>query len=124
MDHVLDTERIIEPINNSEVIALAASHHEKFDGTGYHKGIKGYAMREDQPIVSSVDIFSSLLSKREYKEALSYDEALKILGYEIAEGKADPAVMELYTTNRDIITKAQQAGEEMYNNIEARILGK
>lgn len=58
----------------AELIAL--THHEKWDGTGYPKGLKG----EDIPLVGRIcglcDVFDALTTKRPYKEAWSIDETI------------------------------------------------
>jgi putative two-component system response regulator len=55
---------------------IAMTHHERWDGTGYPKGLKG----EDIPIVGRIasvcDVFDALLSERPYKQAMSLDDAL------------------------------------------------
>ncbi|MCF6339146.1 MAG: HD-GYP domain-containing protein [Sulfurimonas sp.] len=54
-------------------------HHEKHDGSGYPRGIKGENIPLITRIFSIIDVFDALTSKRPYKEAFSYDKAIKIL---------------------------------------------
>lgn len=54
-------------------------HHERFDGSGYMKGLKGDAIPLNARIFAIVDVFDALTSKRAYKEALSFDDARVML---------------------------------------------
>lgn len=58
---------------------VVAGHHEKWDGTGYPRGLAG----EDIPLVARIfaiaDVFDALCSKRPYKEPLSFDAALTVI---------------------------------------------
>lgn len=92
-------------------------HHEKFDGSGYLKGLKGEAIPLNARIFAIADVFDALISVRPYKKAFSFDEAMRIL----QEGRGshfDPRLLdvfagiasELYTT---INGQEDQAVEEM-----------
>src|SRR5205085_6724816 len=58
---------------------IALTHHEKWDGTGYHRGLKG----EEIPLVGRIttiaDVFDALTSVRPYKKAWPVEEAVKFL---------------------------------------------
>jgi putative nucleotidyltransferase with HDIG domain len=54
-------------------------HHEKFDGSGYLKGLAGEAIPVNARIFAIVDVFDALTSKRPYKEAFPLAEAMAIL---------------------------------------------
>jgi len=60
-------------------INVAHYHHEKWDGSGYPKGLKGVEIPIEARIMALADVFDALVSKRCYKEALSFDEAFKII---------------------------------------------
>lgn len=74
---------------------IALTHHEKWDGSGYPKGLKG----EKIPLVGRIcglcDVFDALTSVRPYKEAWSWDDALE----EIKKGSGshfDPAIVDCF----------------------------
>ena len=79
---------------------IAHTHHEKFDGTGYPRGLAG----EDIPlfgrIVAVADVFDALTSERPYKKAWSVEQAMQLL----TDGKGrhfDPACVNAFFTDRD-----------------------
>lgn len=54
-------------------------HHEKFDGTGYGRGLKGEDIPLNARIFAIVDVFDALTSRRPYKEPMALDVALGII---------------------------------------------
>jgi putative two-component system response regulator len=55
---------------------IALGHHEKFDGTGYPKGLKGESIPLAARICAIADVFDALTSERAYKKAWSIEQAL------------------------------------------------
>lgn len=58
---------------------IALTHHERWDGTGYPKGLKGDAIPLFGRIVNVADVFDALMSKRVYKEPFSLDKTIQIM---------------------------------------------
>jgi len=58
---------------------VAHYHHEKVNGTGYPKGLKGEEIPVEARIMALADVFDALVSKRCYKEAFSFDKAFGII---------------------------------------------
>ncbi len=56
---------------------VAMYHHEKWDGSGYPKGLKGEEIPESARIVAIADVFDALTMKRPYKDAWPVDKAFK-----------------------------------------------
>jgi len=58
---------------------IALSHHEKYDGSGYPKGLKSEEISIYGRIVAVADVFDALTSERPYKKAWSDEDAVKLL---------------------------------------------
>ena len=58
---------------------IAASHHEKWDGSGYPQGLKGDAIPLSARLMALADVYDALISKRVYKPAFDHDKAKSII---------------------------------------------
>ncbi|HEX4145672.1 MAG TPA: HD domain-containing phosphohydrolase [Pirellulales bacterium] len=59
---------------------IAQNHHERWDGTGYPRGLKGTAIPESARIVAIIDVYDALTHDRVYRPALAEGEVFEILG--------------------------------------------
>jgi putative two-component system response regulator len=74
---------------------FASSHHEKWDGTGYHRGLKEDEIPLLGRIMAIADVYDALVSDRSYKKAFSHEDAVKIILEE--KGKYfDPVLVDLF----------------------------
>ena len=79
-----------------ESIEMAQYHHEKWDGTGYPRGVKGDEIPISARIMAVADVFDALVAERVYKAAFPYEKAMEIITG--GAGKAfDPDVVEAFT---------------------------
>lgn len=58
---------------------VAHYHHEKWNGTGYPEGLSGQDIPIEARIMALADVFDALVSKRCYKDSMSYDKAFQII---------------------------------------------
>ena len=58
---------------------VAHYHHERWDGSGYPEGLKGQEIPLEARIMAIADVYDALVSKRFYKEKLSFEEADEII---------------------------------------------
>lgn len=79
---------------------IAHEHHEKWDGTGYPRGLKGEDIHPFARIVGLADVFDALTHKRVYKEAWDVEDAAQ---YIIDNGGTffDPYLVGLFEANLD-----------------------
>ena len=72
-------ENLLRGIEPDEMVAIARNmanfHHERWDGTGYPRGLKGETIPLEARIVAIADVYDALVSFRSYKLAMSYAEA-------------------------------------------------
>ncbi|WP_170299820.1 HD domain-containing phosphohydrolase [Desulfobacter hydrogenophilus] len=74
---------------------IALTHHERWDGTGYPKGIAGDKTPISGRLMAVADVYDALINKRVYKEAFSHDKAKEII-LEWREKNFDPRVVDAF----------------------------
>jgi hypothetical protein len=99
--HVVHTFSFLETIpwgrKYGAIPVIAGSHHEKLDGTGYPRGLKGAEIRVESRMMMIADIFDALTaSDRPYKKAVPVEKALGILNEEVKHGKCDADLYKLF----------------------------
>ena len=80
--HAEEGHRLVRG-SSSSILDMAAtialSHQEKWDGTGYPRGLKGEAIPIEGRIVAVADVFDALTSDRVYRKAFSVEEAIQMM---------------------------------------------
>lgn len=85
---------------------VALYHHEKWDGSGYPKGLKREGIPLSARIVAIADVYDALTSERPYKQAWSEERALELLTRE--SGKHfDPQLVSLFMQCMSKVRKIQ-----------------
>lgn len=79
---------------------IAYEHHEKWDGTGYPRGLKGEEIHIYSRVVAIADVFDALTHKRVYKEAWSTKDAVEYI-VENSGTHFDPYLVKLFEENVD-----------------------
>ncbi len=79
---------------------IAHEHHEKWNGKGYPRGLKGTEIHIYGRIVALTDVFDALTHKRKYKEAWGIDEAVKYI-IEHRETQFDPEIIDIFQAHLD-----------------------
>jgi len=91
---ILNVEGIDEMARN-----IAYHHHERWDGSGYLRGLVGEAIPLEARIVAVADVFDALLSKRIYKDALPFDQAFDLI-VRASGSHFDPRVVDAFEKSR------------------------
>ncbi|SDS67642.1 putative two-component system response regulator [Halopseudomonas sabulinigri] len=90
---------------------IALSHHEKWDGTGYPKGLSGEDIPVEGRIVAIADVFDALTSQRPYKEAWPVQKAVELIRSE--RGKHfDPELVDCFLSQLDAIVEIKERWAE------------
>jgi len=82
-----------ELLQKAEIIAL--THHEKYDGSGYPKGLSGDQIPVEGRITAIADVFDALISKRPYKPPFPIDKSIDIIKGGVGK-HFDPQVAEAF----------------------------
>ena len=92
-------EKYLTDIVDHELLMYAEMmslyHHERYDGTGYPRGIEGETIPLCARIMTVADVFDALMSKRQYKDSFSLEKAVEIM----KEGSGtmfDPEIIECF----------------------------
>ena len=89
------------PHNMPDIAVLAASHHEKIDGSGYFRGWEGDQIPLESRILAILDIFEALTSiDRPYKKTMSPEVAIGIIRIEVEKGTLDKDIFELFVNQK------------------------
>lgn len=93
---------------------IAFSHHEKWDGSGYPLGLSGDDIPLEGRMMALADVYDALISRRCYKEPMSFEEAEKII---LADSGRhfDPTITAAFSELRSEFRYVAQKYEEGYD---------
>ncbi|MBQ3641698.1 HD domain-containing protein [bacterium] len=115
----------------SEITEIAASHHEKYDGTGYFRSLKGEEIPLGGRILAVSDVFDAVTSVRHYRDRMPMKDALKIMvdgrGHHFDERIVDAflsiqcdIIMDILISEYDIKIKPED--RKILNSVNLKIL--
>jgi len=96
--------------------SIALTHHERWDGTGYPRGLAGEQIPIEGRIVRLADIYDALRSRRVYKAAMSHSEVMKVILH--GDGRVGPSHFDPELIA--IFMKASPIFEEISNSATAQ----
>jgi HD-GYP domain-containing protein (c-di-GMP phosphodiesterase class II) len=118
--HSQKTREILEQINFEgiyrQVPEIAGSHHEKIDGTGYPRGLKGREIPLGAKIIAVADFFEAVTSKRHYREPMPVDVAIQLLSDGIGK-HFEKKIVEAFVRHlkkTDSLNRDESAGKLIY----------
>lgn len=100
---------------------IALTHHERWDGTGYPKGLAGEQIPLEGRIVILADQYDALRSQRVYKPALDHEAACHIIcngDGQTLPGHFDPAVVRAFRVTADSFAEIFEADHDPCGNSE------
>jgi putative two-component system response regulator len=112
-----DSDRPVAFLKHAKEIAR--SHHEKWNGKGYPEGLAGDAIPVSARIMALADVFDALISRRVYKEPMSYAAAREIIINDRGS-HFDPDIADAFIDRFDVFT----AIAERYADSEAAVEAK
>jgi HD-GYP domain-containing protein (c-di-GMP phosphodiesterase class II) len=88
--HPYHTERVL---SRSEFLAalapIAGAHHERLDGSGYHRGATGAVLSPGARLLAAADAYHAMTEPRPHREPLTPERAAEVLGEEARHGQLD-----------------------------------
>ena len=101
---------------------IAYYHHEKWDGSGYPKGLKGKDIPLSARIVALADVYDALTTERFYKRAYTHEKSRQII-IDLRATHFDPAIVEVFLKLEEVfnqIREEQLKVETGWNDLPAR----
>ena len=94
--HPIFAYEMLAPIDYlKKAIDIPYSHHERWDGSGYPRGLKGEQIPLVARIFAVVDVYDALTSDRPYRAAWSKEKAIKYI-LENSGIQFDPTIVDLF----------------------------
>jgi HD-GYP domain-containing protein (c-di-GMP phosphodiesterase class II) len=88
--HPYHTERVLSRSPFLAALApVAGAHHERLDGSGYHRGCRGADLPLPARVLAAADAYHAMSEPRPHREPLSPERAAEILGEEASSGRLD-----------------------------------
>ncbi len=76
------------------IVACAAQHHERLDGSGYPHGLSANALSPTARILAAADVYHALREARPYRPAFEADAAVSTMREEVRDGRLDSAAVD------------------------------
>jgi putative two-component system response regulator len=113
-EHPVIGERICAPLKSlRSILPVIRHHHERMDGSGYPDGLHGEQIPIKARILQIADVYDALVTDRPYRTALSCDEALQILDYEVIQGWLDASLVSKFSELRESTEHLRANGRSM-----------
>ena len=89
--HAYHSERVLTRSPFLAALApVATFHHERLDGSGYHRGTAAAALTPPARLLATADAYHAMTEPRPHRQALSPEQAAETLGQEARAGRLDP----------------------------------
>jgi len=104
IDGIIDKTHAMQNANEDGFLThakkFAGCHHEKWDGTGYPRGLSGEDIPLEGRIMAIADVYDALVSERPYRERLTHEQAVEIIKKDSGT-HFDPKIVEAFLNVAD-----------------------
>jgi putative two-component system response regulator len=109
-DSIVAAERLLNTPTSFLRVAreIAWTHHERWDGTGYPRGLAGEEIGVAGRLMAVVDVYDALISKRIYKPAYPHETAVAMIR-DAAGAHFDPDIVEAFVENAESFRRIAEA---------------
>jgi HD-GYP domain-containing protein (c-di-GMP phosphodiesterase class II) len=92
--HPYHSERVLAPSEFLAALgAVAGAHHERLDGSGYHRAVAGAQLALPARLLAAADAYHAMTEPRPHREPIAPDRAAEILGEQASAGRFDAAAV-------------------------------
>lgn len=98
-------------------IAIIGNHHERYNGNGYPKGLKGKEIPLEGRLMGIIDVYDALMNKRVYKPSFEFSETISIMEKEKGE-HFDPEILEAFFEIKEEIAEISIKYNQEFENRE------
>jgi HD-GYP domain-containing protein (c-di-GMP phosphodiesterase class II) len=89
--HAYHTERVLSRSPAlTKLGSIAGAHHERLDGSGYHRGVTALSLPMPARLLAVADVYRTMIEPRPHRAARSREEAARVLGEAASAGRIDP----------------------------------
>jgi len=90
---------------------IAYNHHEKWDGSGYPRGLGGQGIPLSARIIALADVYDALTTKRFYKKAFTHEKSKQII-VDLKGTHFDPEIVDVFLTLEDEFNRIRRENQE------------
>ena len=98
-------------------ISIIGNHHERYNGNGYPKGLKGKEIPLEGRLMGIIDVYDALMNKRVYKPSFEFSETINIMEKEKGE-HFDPEILEAFFEIKEEIAEISIKYNQEFENRE------
>lgn len=113
-DHTTIGEKLVNRIDRLKIVGVCLrAHHERYDGKGYPKGLKGEEIPLYARIIAIADTYDAMTSSRSYRSALSHKEAIDEIK-KCSGAQFDPQLVDIFVAHEKEIELMKDNTDKYY----------